>query len=110
MQALTEAGTADPKRCRRRSPALELDVPYGPVTLDENRQGIIDTFVAQLVLDEETGESSSRRSTSCPVSTRPSAVLLSETEPPERDNTPCEERSFAWQGNLIEVVDGVPQR
>ena len=36
--------------------ALELDVPYGPVTLDENRHGIIDTFVAQLVLDEETGE------------------------------------------------------
>ena len=35
---------------------MTLEAPYGNVTLDENRQGIIDTYVAQLVLDEESGE------------------------------------------------------
>ena len=53
VQALTEAGTTDPEALQAALADLELDVPYGPVTLDENRQGIIDTFVAQLVLDEE---------------------------------------------------------
>jgi branched-chain amino acid transport system substrate-binding protein len=33
----------------------------------------------------------------------------SETPPPERDNTACEERDLPWQDNLIPVVDGVPQ-
>ena len=31
---------------------MTLEAPYGNVTLDENRQGIIDTYVQQLVLDE----------------------------------------------------------
>ena len=35
---------------------MTLEAPYGTVTLDENRQGIIDTYVAQLVLDDATGE------------------------------------------------------
>ena len=35
---------------------MTLEVPFGTVTLDENRQGIIDTYVAQLVLDEATGD------------------------------------------------------
>ena len=33
---------------------MTLEAPFGNVTLDENRQGIIDTYVAQLVLDEAT--------------------------------------------------------
>jgi branched-chain amino acid transport system substrate-binding protein len=111
VQALTETGSTDPEALQAALAELELDVPYGPVTLDENRQGIIDTFVAQLVVDEETGEVVQQTKYIVPgVDQTFGGTYSSETDPPERDNTPCEERELPWQGNLIEVVDGVPQR
>ena len=60
-------------------------MPYGPVTLDENRQGIIDTFVAQLVLDEETGEVVQETKYIVPgVDQTFGGTYSSETDPPER--------------------------
>jgi branched-chain amino acid transport system substrate-binding protein len=88
----------------------ELDLPYGPVSLDENRQAIVDTFVAQLVLDEESGEVVQKTVYIVPgVDQTFGGTYSSETPPPERDNTACEERDLPWQDNLIPVVDGVPQ-
>jgi branched-chain amino acid transport system substrate-binding protein len=90
---------------------LTLEAPYGPVTLDENRQAIVDTFVAQLVLDEESGEVVQETQVIVPgVDQTFGGTYSSETPPPERDNTPCEERDLPWQGNAIPVVDGEPQR
>ncbi len=90
---------------------LELDAPYGPVSLDENRQAIVDTFVAQLVLDDESGEVGQETVYIVPgVDQSFGGTYSPDTDPPERDNTPCEEKSLPWQGNLIPVVDGVPQR
>jgi len=78
------------------------------VTLDENRQGIIDTFVAQLV--EVDGEVVQETKYIVPgVDQTFGGTYSSETDPPERDNTPCEEKDLPWQGNEIPVVDGVPQ-
>jgi branched-chain amino acid transport system substrate-binding protein len=111
VQGLTEAGSTDPEALQAALASLELDVPYGPVTLDENRQGIIDTFVAQLVVDEESGEVVQETKYIVPgVDQTFGGTYSSETDPPERDNTPCEARELPWQGNLIEVVEGVPQR
>jgi branched-chain amino acid transport system substrate-binding protein len=111
VQALGEVGSTDPAALQEALAGLELDVPYGPVTLDENRHGIIDTFVAQLVLDEESGEVVQRTVSIVPgVDQTFGGTYSSETDPPERDNTPCEEKELPWQGNLIPVVDGVPQR
>jgi branched-chain amino acid transport system substrate-binding protein len=111
VQALEEVGSTDPAALQEALAGLELDVPYGPVTLDENRHGIIDTFVAQLVLDEESGEVVQRTVSIVPgVDQTFGGTYSSETDPPERDNTPCEEKELPWQGNLIPVVDGVPQR
>ena len=111
VQALNETGSVDPEALQAALAELELDVPYGPVTLDENRQGIIDTFVAQLVVDEATGEVVQETKYIVPgVDQTFGGTYSSETEPPERDNTPCEEKELPWQGNLIPVVDGVPQR
>lgn len=88
-----------------------VEAPYGPISLDENRQAISDTFVAQLVLDESTGEIVQETKYIVPgVDQTFGGTFSSDTEPPERDNTPCEEKSLPWQGNLIPVVDGVPQR
>lgn len=89
----------------------ELDAPYGPITLDDNRQAIIDTFVAQLVIDEESGEVVQETKYIVPgVDQTFGGTYSNETDPPERDNTPCEPKELPWQGNLIPVVDGVPQR
>ena len=32
---------------------MTLELPYGPVSLDENRHGIVDVYLSQLVLDGE---------------------------------------------------------
>jgi branched-chain amino acid transport system substrate-binding protein len=89
---------------------ITLDAPYGQITLDENRQAIVDTFVAQLVLDEETGEVVQQSVAIVPgVDQTFGGTYSSDTPPPERDSTPCEERELPWQGNEIPVVDGVPQ-
>jgi branched-chain amino acid transport system substrate-binding protein len=91
--------------------SLELDLPYGPVSLDENRQAIVDTFVAQLELDEASGEVIQKTVYIVPgVDQTFGGTFSSETDPPERDNTPCEAKALPWQGNEIPVVDGVPQR
>ena len=60
-QALKQVGPGDPNALQAALGVLTLEVPYGPVTLDENRQGIITTYVQQLVLDEDD-EVVSRRS------------------------------------------------
>jgi branched-chain amino acid transport system substrate-binding protein len=111
VQALTETGSTDPEALQSALGALELDLPYGPVKLDENRQGIIDTFVAQLVLDPDTGEVVQQTKYIVPgVDQTFGGTYSSETDPLERDNTPCEKKELPWQGNLIPVVDDVPQR
>ncbi len=89
--------------------SLTLEAPYGTVTLDENRQGIVDTFVAQLVLND-AGEVVQETKYIVPgVDQTFGGTYSSDTPPPERDNTPCEQKDLPWQGNEIPVVDGVPQ-
>lgn len=90
--------------------SMTLDGPYGTVTLDDNRQGIIDTFVAQLVLDEASGEIVQETVAIIPgVDQTFGGTYSADTEPPERDNTACAARNLPWHGNAIPVVDGVPQ-
>jgi branched-chain amino acid transport system substrate-binding protein len=101
----------DHEALRASLSANTVDAPYGPLTLDDNRQAIIDTFVAQLVVDEESGEVVQKSVYVVPgVDQTFGGTYSSETDPPERDNTPCEQKSLPWQGNMIPVVDGVPQR
>ena len=114
IQAFNEVGgdlSDNHSALRAALSGITLDAPYGPLTLDENRQAIVDTFVAQLVLDEESGEVVQETVAIVPgVDQTFGGTYSSETDPPERDNTPCEEKSLPWQGNEIPVVDGVPQR
>jgi branched-chain amino acid transport system substrate-binding protein len=88
-----------------------VDAPYGPLSLDDNRQAVIDTFVAQLVVDEASGDIVQETKYIVPgVDQTFGGTYSSETDPPERNNTPCEQKELPWQGNLIPVIDGVPQR
>ena len=89
---------------------MTLEAPYGNVTLDENRQGIIDTYVAQLVLDEESGEVVQKTVAIIPqVDQTFGGTFGPDTPPPSRDFPGCETRDLPWSGNAIPVVDGVPQ-
>ncbi|MDH3704693.1 MAG: ABC transporter substrate-binding protein, partial [Acidimicrobiia bacterium] len=113
VQALEEVGgdLSDNQAALRDALSnLTLEAPYGPITLDENRQAVVDTFVAQLVVDEESGEVVQETTVIVPgVDQTFGGTFSSETDPPERDNTSCEVRDLPWQGNAIAVVDGVPQ-
>ncbi len=114
VQALEQVGgdmSNNQAALREALSNLELQAPYGPITLDENRQAIVDTFVAQLVLDEASGEIVQQTVAIIPgVDQTFGGTYSTETDPPERDNTACEPRDLPWQGNSIPVIDGVPQR
>jgi branched-chain amino acid transport system substrate-binding protein len=90
--------------------SMTLEAPYGDVSLDENRQGIITTYVQQLVLDDSSGEVTAETVALIPgVDQSFGGTFSADTPPPDRDNPPCEERDLPWSGNAIPVVDGVPQ-
>jgi len=113
VQALEEVGgdlSNNHAALREALASITIDAPYGPISLDDNRQAIVDTFVAQLVLDEGSGEVVQETVAIVPgVDQTFGGTYSSDTDPPERDNTPCETRDLPWQGNEIPVVDGVPQ-
>jgi branched-chain amino acid transport system substrate-binding protein len=89
---------------------MPLEAPYGTVVLNENRQGSTDTYVAQLVLDEESGEVVQQTVAVIPgVDQSFGGTFTPDSPPPGRDFPPCEERDLPWSGNAIPVVDGVPQ-
>jgi branched-chain amino acid transport system substrate-binding protein len=72
---------------------LELDAPLGPITLDENRQAIMDNFLQQIV-EDTTGDGVPDVKT---IETIPqvdqtfAGAFSPETPSPDRTNPPCEE-------------------
>ena len=88
---------------------VEIDGPYGTITLDENRQAIVDTSVQQLVLND-AGEVVSQTVALIPAVDQSFGGTFSPTTPPpDRENPTCEPRDLPWIGNAVPVVDGVPQ-
>jgi branched-chain amino acid transport system substrate-binding protein len=88
---------------------LTLDLPYGEVSLDENRSGIVDVGISRLALDE-SGEVVQETVAIVPgVDQTFGGTFGPDTPSPGRDFPPCEERDLPWEGNAIPVVDGVPQ-
>jgi branched-chain amino acid transport system substrate-binding protein len=87
---------------------MTLDLPYGPVTLDENRHGIVDVYLSQLVLD---GEDVVQQTVALipQVDQTFGGTFSSDTPGPSRDFPGCETADLPWAGNAIPVVDGVPQ-
>lgn len=88
--------------------SASLDLPYGLVTLDENRQAIVDTSVQQLVLEGD--EIVSKTVVIVPAVDQSFGGTFSEDTPaPDRENPACVTADLPWVGNAIPVVDGVPQ-
>ena len=111
-QALEEVGgdlSDDQAALREALGAIELDAPYGAISLDENRQAIVDTSVQQLVLNDD-GEIVSQTVALVPgVDQTFGGTFSTETPPPGREDPGCETADLPWVGNAVPVVDGVPQ-
>jgi branched-chain amino acid transport system substrate-binding protein len=99
----------DPEALQSALAELELtDLPYGDISLDENRSGIVDVGLSQLV--EENGEIVQKAVAIIPDVDQSFGGTFSEDTPaPGRDFPPCEERELPWVGNAIPVENGVPQ-
>jgi branched-chain amino acid transport system substrate-binding protein len=87
---------------------MTLKGPFGTVTLDKNRQAIVDTTVQQLVLD---GDKVVNKTVALikGVDQTFGGTFSETTPPPGRDAPGCETRTLPWVGKAIPVVDGVPQ-
>ena len=110
VSALEETGgDVDPEALQSALAELELtDLPYGDISLDENRSGIVDVGLSQLV--EENGEIVQKAVAIIPDVDQSFGGTFSEDTPaPGRDFPPCEERELPWVGNAIPVENGVPQ-
>ncbi|WP_165367872.1 ABC transporter substrate-binding protein, partial [Phytoactinopolyspora endophytica] len=89
---------------------LTLELPYGDISLDENRSGIVDVGLSQLAVNDE-GEVVQETVAIVPgVDQTFGGTFSADTPSPSRDFPECEERDLPWVGNAIPVVDGVPQQ
>jgi branched-chain amino acid transport system substrate-binding protein len=108
-QALEETGgDPAPDVLQPALAELTLELPYGDISLDENRSGIVDVGLSQLVLED--GEIVQKGVAIIPeVDQTFGGTFSTETPAPGRDFPPCEEAELPWVGNAIPVEDGVPQ-
>ena len=87
---------------------LTVELPYGDVSLDENRSGVVDVALSQLI--ERDGEIVQETVAIIPeVDQTFGGTFGTDTPPPSRDFPPCEERDLPWVGQAIPVENGVPQ-
>ena len=76
---------------------VTLNSPYGPVSLDANRQAILNVFYQQLYLKD--GKLAVKTVGSVPGVTQTfGGTFSTSTPPPGRNNPPCTKRSLPWIG------------
>jgi branched-chain amino acid transport system substrate-binding protein len=73
------------------------DAPYGPITLDQNRQAIVTNYIAQI--STVGGKPSIHTIYSVPNVDEAFGGLFTKSTPsPGRGQPPCVKHSLAWQG------------
>ena len=109
VQALEATeGDPSPEVLQSALADLTLELPYGDISLDENRSGIVDVGLSQLV--EEDGEIVQKAVAIIPqVDQTFGGTFSTDTPAPGRDFPACEEADLPWVGNAVPVVDGVPE-
>ncbi|MGB7861615.1 MAG: ABC transporter substrate-binding protein [Acidimicrobiia bacterium] len=112
VQALEEVGgdiSDDHAALQNALANLTVEGPYGPISLDENRQAIVDSQVRQLTLSDD-GTLTLKTVALVPGVTQDFGGSFSkEGGMPSRDIPLCEVRDLPWVGNSIPVIDGEPQ-
>ncbi|MBA2529366.1 MAG: ABC transporter substrate-binding protein [Euzebyales bacterium] len=103
-------GDPSPEPLQAALADLTLELPYGDISLDENRSGIVDVGLSRLVENDE-GEIVQEAVAIIPeVDQTFGGTFSTDTPPPSRDFPECQEADLPWVGNAIPVEDGVPQR
>jgi branched-chain amino acid transport system substrate-binding protein len=88
---------------------LTLDLPYGDISLDKNRSGIVDVGLSRLMVDE-SGKVVQQTAVIVPnVDQTFGGTFSPDTPSPGRDFPACEKRDLPWDGKAVPVVNGVPQ-
>jgi branched-chain amino acid transport system substrate-binding protein len=101
-------GDVSPEALQGALAELELELPYGNIKLDENRSGIVDVGLSQLV--EKDGEIVQQAVAIIPqVDQTFGGTFSTDTPAPGRDFPECEKRDLPWVGKAIPVENGVPQ-
>jgi branched-chain amino acid transport system substrate-binding protein len=78
------------------------DAPYGPITLDQNRQAIVTNYIAEVT--ETNGVPGIHTVYAVPGVTETFGGLFSPTTPsPGRGQPPCVKHSLPWQGKETPV-------
>jgi branched-chain amino acid transport system substrate-binding protein len=81
---------------------VSLPAPYGKITLDKNRQGIITSYYQRLFLNN--GKLAIKTSAAIPNVNQTFGGTFSSTTPaPGRTFPPCVKRSLPWQGKELSV-------
>ncbi len=81
---------------------VSLPAPYGPITLDKNRQGVITSYYQQLYLNK--GKLAIKTTASIPNVNQTFGGTFSGTTPaPGRTFPTCTKRSLPWQGKEASV-------
>ncbi|MDQ3452583.1 MAG: ABC transporter substrate-binding protein [Actinomycetota bacterium] len=102
-------GDLSPEPLQSALAELTLELPYGDISLDENRSGIVDVGLSRLVENDE-GEIVQEAVAIIPeVDQTFGGTFSTDTPPPSRDFPECQEADLPWVGNAIPVEDGVPQ-
>jgi branched-chain amino acid transport system substrate-binding protein len=101
---------SDPTALHEALGNLTLDLPYGDISLDQRRSGVVDVGLSQLVVDDN-GEVVQESVAIVPgVDQTFGGTFGPDTPSPSRDFPGCEERDLPWTGNATPVVDGVPEQ
>jgi branched-chain amino acid transport system substrate-binding protein len=87
---------------------LQLEGPYGTVTLDGNRQAIQDQYVRRFVTLDD-GTLGLATVAIIPAVDQTFGGTFSQGSMPSRDVPGCETSDLSWVGSAIPVVDGEPQ-
>jgi len=102
-------GDPSPEPLQSALAELTLELPYGDISLDGNRSGIVDVGLSRLVENDE-GEIVQEAVAIIPeVDQTFGGTFSTDTPPPSRDFPECQEADLPWVGNAIPVEDGVPQ-
>ncbi len=112
IQALEEVGgdiSDDHQALQAALSGLTVDGPYGPISLDSNRQAIVDSYVRQLVAGPD-GALGLTTVAVIPGVDQTFGGSFAQGTMPSREIPTCEPRSLSWIGNSTPVVDGVIQK
>ena len=109
IQALEQVGgdiSDDHQALQAALGGLTVEGPYGSISLDSNRQAIVDSYVRQMVTNPDGTLGLTTVAVIPGVDQSFGGAFSPDIDPPSRTVPACEARDLAWIGNSTPVVGG----